>query len=439
MRAIGIILAGGNNHRMRELSQKRAICAMPIAGSYRSIDFTLSNMTNSHIQKVAVFTQYNARSLNEHLNSSKWWDFGRKQGGLYVFTPAVTAENSNWYRGTADAIYQNLQFLKDSHEPYVVIASGDCVYKLDYNKVLEYHIEKKADITVVCRDMEAGTNVERFGTIRMNEESRIEEFEEKPLQAKTNTISCGIYVVRRRLLIEMIEKCAEEDRYDFVRDILIRYKDLKRIYGYKIKDYWRNIASVDDYYSTNMDFLKADVRNYFFKQYPDVYSKVDDLPPAKYNPGSQVRNSLVSSGCIVNGVVENSVIWRKNDYYSTNMDFLKADVRNYFFKQYPDVYSKVDDLPPAKYNPGSQVRNSLVSSGCIVNGVVENSVIFKKSYIGNNCVIKNSIILNDVYIGDNTHIENCIVESRDTIRANSYFVGEGEVKIVVERNERYVI
>ena len=304
---------------MRELSQKRAICAMPIAGSYRSIDFTLSNMTNSHIQKVAVFTQYNARSLNEHLNSSKWWDFGRKQGGLYVFTPAVTAENSNWYRGTADAIYQNLQFLKDSHEPYVVIASGDCVYKLDYNKVLEYHIEKKADITVVCRDMEAGTNVERFGTIRMN-----------------------------------------------------RYKDLKRIYGYKIKEYWRNIASVDD-------------------------------------------------------------------YYSTNMDFLKADVRNYFFKQYPDVYSKVDDLPPAKYNPGSQVRNSLVSSGCIVNGVVENSVIFKKSYIGNNCVIKNSIILNDVYIGDNTHIENCIVESRDTIRANSYFVGEGEVKIVVERNERYVI
>lgn len=196
----------------------------------------------------------------------------------------MTAENSNWYRGTADAIYQNLSFLKNSHEPYVVIASGDCVYKLDYNKVLEYHIEKKADITVVCRDMEAGTNVERFGTIRMNEESRIEEFEEKPLQAKTNTISCGIYVVRRRLLIEMIEKCAEEDRYDFVRDILIRYKDLKRIYGYKIKDYWRNIASVDDYYSTNMDFLKADVRNYFFKQYPDVYSKVDDLPPANTIP-----------------------------------------------------------------------------------------------------------------------------------------------------------
>lgn len=372
MRAIGIVLAGGNSYRMKELSQKRAVCAMPVAGSYRGIDFALSNMSNSHIQKVAVFTQYNARSLNEHLSSSKWWDFGRKQGGLYVFTPAVTAESNFWYRGTADAIAQNLSFLKSSHEPYVVIASGDCVYKMDYNKVLEYHIAKKADITVVCKDMGPNENVDRFGILKMNEESRIEEFEEKPVVAKSNTISCGIYVVRRRMLIEMIEKCAEEDRYDFVKDILIRYKSMKRIYGYKIQDYWRNIATVED-------------------------------------------------------------------YFSTNMDFLKPEIRDYFFRQYPDIYSKVDDLPPAKYNVGSQVRNSLISSGCIVNGTVENSVVFKKSFIGNNCYIKNSIILNDVYIGDNTHIENCIVESHDTIRANSYHAGTDGIKIVVERSDRYVI
>lgn len=357
---------------MKELTQKRASSAMPVAGSYRSIDFALSSMSNSHIQKVAVLTQYNSRSLNEHLSSSKWWDFGRKQGGLYVLTPAVTADNSNWYRGTADAIYQNIHFLKNSHEPYVIIASGDGVYKMDFGKLLEYHINKKADITIVCRDMEEDINVERFGTIKMNEECRIEEFEEKPLMAKTNTVSCGIYVIRRRQLIEMLEKCAEEDRYDFVRDILIRYKDIKKIYGYKIHDYWRNIASVDD-------------------------------------------------------------------YFSTNMDFLKPEVRDYFFNQYPDVYSKVDDLPPAKYNVGAQVKNSLISSGCIVNGVVEDSVVFKKSYIGNNCYIKNSIILNDVYIGDNTHIENCIVESHDTIRANSCYKGEDEIKIVIERNNRYVV
>ncbi len=372
MRAIGIVLAGGNSYRMKDLSQKRAVCAMPIAGSYRSIDFALSNMTNSSIQKVAVLTQYNAGSLNEHLNSSKWWNFGRKQGGLFVFTPAVTAENNSWYRGTADAIAQNLSFLKNSHEPYVVITSGDCVYKLDFNKVLEYHIDKKADITMVVKDMPPEVNVDRFGIIKMNEDSRIEDFEEKPVIAKSNTISCGIYVIRRRQLIEMIEKSMEEDRYDFVKDILIRYKNMKRIYGYKIDSYWSNIATVDD-------------------------------------------------------------------YFGTNMDFLKPDVRNYFFNEYPDIYSKVDDLPPAKYNVGAKVKNSLISSGCIVNGVVENSVVFKKAYIGDNCVIKNSIILNDVYIGDNTYIENCIVESRDTIRANSHHVGENGIKIVIERNDRYVI
>ena len=168
-------------------------------------------------------------------------------------------------------------------------------------------------------------------------------------------------------------KAAEEERHDFVTDILIRYKNIKKIYAYKMDTYWSNIASVDS-------------------------------------------------------------------YYNTNMDFLKKDVRDYFFRQYPDIYSKVEDLPPVKYNLGSSVKNSLLSSGCIINGSVENSILFKKVYVGNNCTIKNSIILNDVYIGDNTHIENCIVESRDTIRANTNYVGEnGQVKIVIEKNERYAL
>ena len=373
MKSIGIILAGGNNYRMRELSEKRAIAAMPVGGGFRAIDFALSNMSNSHIQRVAVLTQYNSRSLNEHLNSSKWWDFGRKQGGLYIFTPTITAENGNWYRGTADALAQNIDFLKRSHEPYVIVAGGDCVYKLDYNKVLEEHIATGADITVVCKDIQPGEDdINRFGVVKLADDNRVISFEEKPIVAETNTASIGVYVVRRRQLIELLEACAAEGRSDFVNDILVRYKNVKKIYAYKLDSYWRNIGTIDS-------------------------------------------------------------------YFKTNMDFLKKDIRDYFFRQHPDVYSKVDDLPPAKYNPGSQVRNSLVSSGCIVNGVVENSVIFKKSYIGNNCVIKNSIILNDVYIGDNTHIENCIVESRDTICANTYLCGEDEVKIVRGHNERYLM
>lgn len=371
MKALGIILAGGNSSKMQELSSKRAIAAMPVGGSFRSIDFTLSNMSNSHIQKVAVLTQYNARSLNEHLSSSKWWNFGRKQGGLYVFNPTVTSENSWWYRGTADAIYRNIDFLKRSHEPYVVIADGDCVYKMDYNELLEFHIAKKADITVVCKEMPKDEDVSRFGVVRMNEDSRIVEFEEKPMVAQSNTISAGIYVLRRRQLIEMLERCAQENRYNFVTDILIRYKNMKRIYGYKLDSYWSNIATVESYYKTNMDFLKPEVRAYF--------------------------------------------------------------------REEPKIYSKIEDLPPAKYNVGSEVHNSLVASGCIINSKVENSILFKKVFVGKNCVIKNSIILNDVYIGDNTHIENCIVESRDTLRANTYFSGGDGIKVVCENNERYVM
>ena len=372
MKAIGIILAGGNSNRMRELSHKRAISAMPIGGSFRCIDFALSNMSNSHVQTVAVLTQYNSRSLNEHLSSSKWWDFGRKQGGLYLFTPTVTAENSDWHRRTADAMYQNLDLLKRRHEPYVIISSGDCVYKMDYNELLDYHIERKADITVVCKDMPADVDVSRYGVIRMNEESRIVEFEEKPLLAQSNTVSTGVYVIRRRQLIEILEKSAEENRFDFVSDVLVRYRNVKRIYGYKMKTYWSNIATV-------------------------------------------------------------------NDYFRTNMDFLKPDVRSYFFREDPKVYSKVEDLPPAKYNVGSEVSNSLISSGCIINSKVENSILFKQVFVGKNCVIKNSIILNGAYIGDNTHVENCIVESNGTLMPNTYYCGDDKICIVSEKNERYIL
>ena len=372
MKALGIILAGGNNNRMKGLTHERAASAMPVAGSFRGIDFALSSMTNSHVQTVAVLTQYNARSLNEHLSSSKWWNFGRKQGGLYLFTPTITAENSDWYRGTADAMYQNIEFLKRRHEPYVIISSGDCVYKLDFNKVLDFHIEKKADITVVCKDMRADVDVSRFGVVRMGEDGRLTEFEEKPIIAQSNTISTGIYIIRRRQLIEILENAAEEGRYDFVNDVLVRYKNIKKIYGYKINSYWSNIADVDA-------------------------------------------------------------------YFSTNMDFLRPDVRSFFFKEEPTICSKVEDFPPAKYNPGADVNNSLISSGCIINGKVKNSILFGQVFIGKNCEIINSIILDDVYIGNNTRVENCIVDSNTTLNPNTYYCGKDEIKIVSEDNDRYVI
>lgn len=373
MRAIGIILAGGNSSRMADLTTKRATSALPIAGGYRSIDFALSNMANSHISKVAVFTQYNSKSLAQHLNSSKWWDFGRKQGGLFVFTPTQTQDNNNWYRGTADAIAQNIDFLKTSHEPYVIIASGDCVYKLDLNKVLEYHVRKNADITIVTKDLGSTDDISRYGVVSCDADNLVTEFEEKPIVTSKTNVSTGIYIIRRRQLIEMIEKADQDGGFDLVKDIFIRYRGLKKIYSYPMDSYWSNITTVDS-------------------------------------------------------------------YFKTNMDFLSRETRDYFFNQYPTISSKIEDLPPAKYNVGSKVTNSLISSGCIINGEVSDSILFKEVYVGNNCTIRNSIVLNDVYIGDNTYIENCIVESHDTIRANSSYVGDPEnIKIVLEKNARYVL
>ena len=370
MKALGIILAGGNSQRMRNLSEKRAISAMPIACSYRSIDFSLSNMTNSGIQTVAVLSQYNARSLNEHLNSAKWWNFGRKQGGLFLFTPTVTADNSWWYRGTADAMWQNIDFLKRRHEPYVVISSGDCVYKMDFAPVLEYHVQKQADITIVCARVPEDEDISRFGTVKIDADGLVTDFEEKPMMAHSNIVSTGTYIIRRRKLIELLEQCNREGRYNFVTDILVRYKGMKKIYGWMLEAYWSNISTVES-------------------------------------------------------------------YYKTNMDFLKPEVQDFFFREQPTIYSKAADLPPAKFNVGSNVKNSLIGSGCIINSNVEGSVIFKRVFIGNNSTVKNSIILNGAYVGDNVHVENCIVESNETLLSDQNYIGENEIKVVFERQNRY--
>ena len=365
-----MLLAGGQGSRLGVLTATVAKPAVAFAGKYRIIDFPLSNCINSGIDTVGVLTQYRPLRLNAHIGIGIPWDLDRNVGGVAVLPPYEKSTNSEWYTGTADAIYQNLDFLRECHEPYVVIASGDAVYKLDLEKVLEYHVEKKADITIVCKELPPGEDARRFGTLKMDEDMRVLEFEEKPMVTNFNMISTGIYVIRRRLLIDLIEECVEDERYDFVSDILIRYRNVKEIYGYEINSYWSNIATVDA-------------------------------------------------------------------YYQTNMDFLRPEVRGHFFKEYPGICTKVSDLPPAKYNPGSSVKNSLVASGSIVNGTVENSVLFKKVFVGNNFVIKNSIILNDVYLGDNTYIENCIVEARGTVRANTRHVGEKQTEVIVEKNERY--
>lgn len=368
MKAVGIILAGGNNERLGDLTSLRATSAMPIGSCYRTIDFPLSNMANSGINKVAVITQYNSRSLHDHLSSAKWWDLGRKQGGLFIFTPFLSSDHSYWFRGTADSIYQNISFLKRSNEPYVVITSGDTIYKMDYNEIINYHIEKEADITVVSRNM-VDEDLKSYGIMRVDSDNRIVDFEEKPLDPQSPIISLGIYVVSRALLIKLLETVVPEGRYDFSRDILARYKSKLKLYSYSYSGYWKAINSVQAYYDANMDFLNKDVRNIFTQSEPYIATKPKDEPPAKFNASAVMKNTLIGSGSILNGRVENSVLFRK-------------------------VYTGE-------------------------NSFIRNSIIMEGSYIGNNCVVENAIFDKEVILSDGKEIRgeqyNPVIIGKSTV------------------------
>ena len=310
MKAIGIILAGGNNSRMQELSNKRAIAAMPVGGSYRSIDFALSNMSNSHIQTVAVLTQYSARSLNEHLSSSKWWDFGRKQGGLFVFNPTVTVDNSWWYRGTADAIYQNINFIDNFDPDHIIVLSGDQICTMDYDKMLQYHKEKDADCTISVLNV-TYEEAKRFGIMNTDEDERIYEFEEKPAEPKSTKASMGIYIFKWKLIRQYLidDGNDPESEHDFGKNIIPRMlEDGRKMYAYSFDGYWRDVGTIDSLWEANMELLDENPQIDLNDDKMRIYTRNFSLPPHYIAPGASVKNSILADGCVIEGEVENCVI-----------------------------------------------------------------------------------------------------------------------------------
>lgn len=349
MRAVGIVLAGGKRTTLGVLAKQRNVAAMPIGGSYRSIDFALSNLSNSGIKKVAVISQYSARSLADHIGSSKWWDFGRKKTGLFLFTPNMSSQDSFGFKGTADCIFQNIEFLKKSNEPYVVITSGEEIYKIDYEKVIKAHEQKGADITIIYKDMKT-YEVQDYGVIGLDENDRMIEFEEKPIDPQNTTVSLGEYVIGRELLIRLLEELEADGRYSIVNDIVMRYRKKLKIYGYHYEGYWRRIRDIPEFYHINMDFLTPEVRGLFFNEYPYISTKAKDEPPAKFNAQAKAVNSIISGGDIINGQVESSVLFRR----------------------------------------------VFVGEGSIV----KNSIIMEGATIGKGCVIENAILDKQVFISD---------------------------------------
>ena len=308
---MGMILCGGKNTKLKELSTIRSSPAVPVGGKYRAIDFVLSSMVNSGITNVGVITQYSFRSLMDHLGSGKEWDLDRKTDGLFLFPPFLSDENTGWYRGTADAMYNNLTFLKRSNEEYVLISQGNCVFSATFDEMLKAHKESDADITVAYRDMSDVPldELTNMGVIQVDSENRIIDFQEKPMHPNSRLGSLGIYLLRRDLLITLLEESVAHGYYDFVLDIIVKMLGKLKICGYKFNGYWRSMSTVAMYYRCNMELLDPHVSNELYGA-GKVYTKVKDEAPAKYNEEAVVRNSIIGDGCIIEGTVENSVLFR---------------------------------------------------------------------------------------------------------------------------------
>jgi glucose-1-phosphate adenylyltransferase len=309
---LGVILTGGRNTRLKELSDTRSNAAIPVAGKYRAVDFVLSNMVNAGINNIGVMVQYSFRSLMDHLGSGKEWDLDRRNKGLFVFPPYLSGNEYGWYRGSADAIYNNLTFLKKSTEDYVIVAQGNCIYKMDFKEMLLYHIDKGADITVGYRNMSDYPNEEmiHLGGVNVDANGYIVDFEEKPANPKYTTGSMGIYIMKRELLINLVEECIAHGNYDFVKDILVKKTGILDIYGFRFDGYWRNFSTISSYYRCNMELLDRNLRKTIFEEGGHIYTKAKDEPPTKYNDEAIVKNSILGDGCIIEGEIENSVIFR---------------------------------------------------------------------------------------------------------------------------------
>ena len=309
---MGLILSGWKKPALKDISYKRSVSAIPFGGKYRAIDFILSNMVNSGIKNVGVLTQYSFRSLMDHLGSGKEWDLDRRTDGLFIFPPSMSDEESGWYKGSADAMYNNLSFLKRSNEEYVVIAQGNGIFKMQMGDMLQYHIDTNADITLAYRKMYdySMEELSSLGIIKIDADKRIVDLQEKPLNPQSDLASIGIYILRRTLLISLLEECIAHGNYDFVKDILIRKLDKLNIYGYEFMGYWRNISSVNNYYRCSMEVLDPQIREELFVNNGKIYTKVKDEAPAKYNEEAEVTNSIVADGCFIEGTVKNSVLFR---------------------------------------------------------------------------------------------------------------------------------
>ena len=353
---IAMLLAGGQGSRLGVLTQKMAKPAVSFGGKYRIIDFPLSNCINSGIDTVGVLTQYQPLRLNAHIGIGIPWDLDRNIGGVTVLPPYERSDNSEWYSGTANDIYQNLDYIDSYNPDYVLILSGDHIYKMDYEVMLDYHKANKADVTIATMSVPY-EEASRFGIVLTDEDRKITEFEEKPEHPRGNLASMGIYIFSWPVLREALVKMSDVSNCDFGKHIIpYCHEKGMRLFAYEFNGYWKDVGTLTSYWEANMELISLIPVFNLYEEFWKIYTNTDILPPQYISENAQVDHSIISEGAEIYGEVYSSVI-------------------------------------------GAGV---VIESGA----VVRDSIIMKNAVIGKNTKVERSIIAESVKIGDNVTV-NC--------------------------------
>jgi len=353
---MAMILAGGQGSRLGVLTKKVAKPAVPFGGKYRIIDFALSNCSNSDIDAVGVLTQYRPLVLNSHIGIGSPWDLDRSTGGVSLLPPYMKENGGEWYKGTADAIYQNRHYI-DSYDPeYVLILSGDHIYKMDYSKMLDYHKEKGAEATIAVLKVSL-EEASRFGIMNTDEHSKIYEFDEKPKKPKSDLASMGVYIFNWKLLKKYLKEDAVDDKssHDFGKNIIPKMlQGGRKMYAYNFKGYWKDVGTIESYWQANMDLIEEGNSLNIFDKSWKVYSVNPTRPPQYIGPNAEVKGSFIPEGCVILGKVCNSVL-------------------------FPGVY----------VGENTCINKSVIMQNCKIgsNVVIDKAIIGTEAEVEDNCII----------------------------------------------------
>ena len=370
---VAMLLAGGEGKRLMALTQNLAKPAVHFGGKYRIIDFPLSNCTNSNIDTVGVLTQYQPLVLNQYLGIGTPWDLDRKDGGISILPPFMNKEGGNWYKGTANAIYQNIGYVDQFDPEYVLILSGDHIYKMNYDWMLDYHKERKADLTIAVLEV-PWEEASRFGLLVTDEDMNIKEFQEKPKNPTTNLASMGIYIFNWRALKEALIRDEQnpDSENDFGKNVIPMFlEDNRTMVAYPFKGYWKDVGTVESLWEANMDLL-SDIPPFNMNDRGwRVYSQNPNQPPQYIASTAVVKNSLINEGCVIFGEIDHSVI---------------------FFGVNVGKNTQIKDsviMPNVKIGSDVKIYRAIIGEGCIIaDGVtIGDPHATETLLIGNNEII----------------------------------------------------